>query len=266
MLSSTSPVKVHVEHTLFEILTLLRRRWTSVKQAGGFNKLDGWSLEKLSHGENLQVIEVTVTRMNISDIDVSIDELLDHKMSEYSPHKSVLKERAVLEYLDSRSAHTTPTPAISVLSAAPRTLSTDTPTREELLNLGSRRISRFLSASSSAVSSTRSVLPISHKISTERGSAHDYSLRSPIVLADSPPASVLQKGSILLGTDPRTNPPALSPVDSASKLQSRISTTDQSTNSVRISETFSGVPSPVTQSTARGENWRFLPFGITLTR
>ena len=51
MLSSRSPVKVQVEHTLFEILTLLRRRWTSVKQAGGFDKLDRLSLDELSHSK-----------------------------------------------------------------------------------------------------------------------------------------------------------------------------------------------------------------------
>ena len=33
-----------------DVVKWLRRRWVGVKQAGGFDKLEGWSLKELSHG------------------------------------------------------------------------------------------------------------------------------------------------------------------------------------------------------------------------
>lgn len=98
-----------------------------------------------------------MTQMNISEIDVSIDELLDRGMSGHLPYESMVKETVVLKDPNSGLAHTLPTPATSVIPTTPRTLSMNGPTGEELLNLGPHPISRLLSASSSAVSSTRSV-------------------------------------------------------------------------------------------------------------
>ena len=37
-----------------DVAKWLRRRWAGVKQAGGFDKLEGWSLKELSHGEQLR--------------------------------------------------------------------------------------------------------------------------------------------------------------------------------------------------------------------
>lgn len=53
MLSPTSHIKVQTEQTRVEVVKWLRRRWNSVKHAGGFDKLEGWSLKELSHGEKL---------------------------------------------------------------------------------------------------------------------------------------------------------------------------------------------------------------------
>jgi hypothetical protein len=51
MLSSTSHIKIQTEQTRVDVVKWLRRRWVSVKQAGGFDKLEAWSLKELSHGE-----------------------------------------------------------------------------------------------------------------------------------------------------------------------------------------------------------------------
>jgi len=63
MLSPTSHIRVQTEQTRVDVVKWLRRRWVSVKQAGGFDKLEGWSLKELSHGEELwfSIIVVTLT-------------------------------------------------------------------------------------------------------------------------------------------------------------------------------------------------------------
>lgn len=53
MLSTTSHLRVQTEETRVDVVKWLRRRWVGVKQAGGFDKLEGWSLKELSHGELL---------------------------------------------------------------------------------------------------------------------------------------------------------------------------------------------------------------------
>lgn len=50
MLSATSHLRVQTEQTRMDVVKWLRRRWVGVKQAGGFDKLEGWSLKELSHG------------------------------------------------------------------------------------------------------------------------------------------------------------------------------------------------------------------------
>lgn len=54
MLSATSHLRVQTEQTRMDVAKWLRRRWAGVKQAGGFDKLEGWSLKELSHGEQLR--------------------------------------------------------------------------------------------------------------------------------------------------------------------------------------------------------------------
>lgn len=51
MLSATSHLRVQTEQARVDVVKWLRRRWVPVKQAGGFDKLEGWSLKELSHGE-----------------------------------------------------------------------------------------------------------------------------------------------------------------------------------------------------------------------
>lgn len=55
MLSTTSHLRVQTEQARVEVVKWLRRRWVGVKQAGGFDKLEGWSLKELSHGEPMGV-------------------------------------------------------------------------------------------------------------------------------------------------------------------------------------------------------------------
>ena len=55
MLSATSYLRVQTEQTRVDVVKWLRRRWVSVKQAGGFDKLEGWSLKELSHGKPLRI-------------------------------------------------------------------------------------------------------------------------------------------------------------------------------------------------------------------
>ena len=51
MLSATSHIRIKTEQTRVELLKWLRQRWNLVRWAGGFEKLEGWSLKELSHGE-----------------------------------------------------------------------------------------------------------------------------------------------------------------------------------------------------------------------
>jgi hypothetical protein len=53
MLSATSHMRVQTEQARVDVVKWLRRRWVGVKQAGGFDRLEGWSLKELSHGERL---------------------------------------------------------------------------------------------------------------------------------------------------------------------------------------------------------------------
>jgi len=64
MLSATSHLRVQTEQTRVDVVKWLRRRWVGVKQAGGFDKLEGWSLKELSHGKPLCVPD----RRNHSDL------------------------------------------------------------------------------------------------------------------------------------------------------------------------------------------------------
>lgn len=50
MLPSTSHIRVQVEQTRMDVIRWLRKRWTGVKQEGGFDALDGWALKEISHG------------------------------------------------------------------------------------------------------------------------------------------------------------------------------------------------------------------------
>ena len=53
VLSPTSHLRVRTERTRVGVVKWLKRRYVDVKHAGGFDKLDGWSLDELSHGEPL---------------------------------------------------------------------------------------------------------------------------------------------------------------------------------------------------------------------
>ena len=61
MLSTTSHLRIQTEQARVEVVKWLRRRWVGVKQAGGFDKLEGWSLKELSHGEPIVHIYLDYT-------------------------------------------------------------------------------------------------------------------------------------------------------------------------------------------------------------
>ncbi|KAH7918820.1 hypothetical protein BV22DRAFT_896031 [Leucogyrophana mollusca] len=51
LLSATSPIRARVEETRVEVLRWLRRRWLGVREAGGFEGLEGWALKEIAAGE-----------------------------------------------------------------------------------------------------------------------------------------------------------------------------------------------------------------------
>jgi hypothetical protein len=50
MLSNTSPVRVKVQETCTDVLRWIGKRWVGIRQAGGFDDLEGWSLKEISGG------------------------------------------------------------------------------------------------------------------------------------------------------------------------------------------------------------------------
>ena len=53
LLSSTSQIRVQVEQTRLDILRMIRRRWVSISQEGGFDNMESWVTAEISDGTSL---------------------------------------------------------------------------------------------------------------------------------------------------------------------------------------------------------------------
>ena len=53
VLSSTSQIRVQVEHTRLDILRMSRRHWVSSRQEGGFDNMETWVTAEISDGTSL---------------------------------------------------------------------------------------------------------------------------------------------------------------------------------------------------------------------
>ena len=53
LLSSTSQIRVQVEQTRLDILRMIRRRWVSIRQEGGFDNMETWVTAEISDGTGL---------------------------------------------------------------------------------------------------------------------------------------------------------------------------------------------------------------------
>ena len=53
LLSSTSQIRVQVEQTRLDILRMIRRRWVSIRQEGGFDNMETWVTAEISDGTSL---------------------------------------------------------------------------------------------------------------------------------------------------------------------------------------------------------------------
>ena len=53
VLSSTSQIRVQVEQTRLDILRMIRRRWVSIRQEGGFDNMETWVTAEISDGTSL---------------------------------------------------------------------------------------------------------------------------------------------------------------------------------------------------------------------
>ena len=51
--SSTSQIRVQVEQTRLDILRMIRRRWVSIRQEGGFDNMETWVTAEISDGTSL---------------------------------------------------------------------------------------------------------------------------------------------------------------------------------------------------------------------
>ena len=50
LLSSTYQIRVQVEQTRLDILRMIRRRWVSIRQEGGFDNMETWVTAEISDG------------------------------------------------------------------------------------------------------------------------------------------------------------------------------------------------------------------------
>lgn len=50
MLSQTSPIRAQVEEARVDLLRWIRKRWMGIRQEGGFDTLEGWSIKEISQG------------------------------------------------------------------------------------------------------------------------------------------------------------------------------------------------------------------------
>ena len=53
LLSSTYQIRVQVEQTRLDILRMIRRRWVSIRQEGGFDNMETWVTAEISDGTGL---------------------------------------------------------------------------------------------------------------------------------------------------------------------------------------------------------------------
>ena len=52
-LSITSQIRVQVEQTCLYIVRMIRRRWVSIRQEGGFDNMETWVTAEISDGTGL---------------------------------------------------------------------------------------------------------------------------------------------------------------------------------------------------------------------
>lgn len=50
MLPQTSQIRAQVEEARVDLLRWIRKRWMGVRQEGGFDALEGWSIKEISQG------------------------------------------------------------------------------------------------------------------------------------------------------------------------------------------------------------------------
>lgn len=50
MLSRTSQIRGKVEETRVDLVKWIRKRWMGIRQEGGFDALEGWSIKEISQG------------------------------------------------------------------------------------------------------------------------------------------------------------------------------------------------------------------------
>ena len=53
LLSCTSQIRVQVEQTRLDILRMIRRRWVSIRQEGGFDNMETWVTAEISDSTSL---------------------------------------------------------------------------------------------------------------------------------------------------------------------------------------------------------------------
>ena len=222
MLSAKSHTRIQTERALVDIVKWLRRRWVSVKQAGGFNNLQGWSLKELSHGERLWFpsTKVIFTQTNSTEIEISIDDLLNSEMPGRPPHKPIIiNRRNVLEGPDSdpigtgidgvlRDGVVSPTPhPVSGLSSPG-------------LSLAFLTQFPFSMAHNNTEKLTKSETVHSHASNDPRD--HVNPLTTPVISQN----SVIQKMP-MLGAGPKVNTSASKSTDLGSRPQSPVSTASE---------------------------------------
>ena len=60
MLAPTSHIRVEVEETRMDIIRWMRKRWMAIRNESGFDNLDAWAIQEISHGEVLSRISASI--------------------------------------------------------------------------------------------------------------------------------------------------------------------------------------------------------------
>ncbi|KAI5117741.1 hypothetical protein M0805_004930 [Coniferiporia weirii] len=153
LLSSISQIRVQVEQTRMDLIRWLRRRWVGVRQEGGFDALESWSLKEISHEIDVPVEDLltpviapargpptrTGLRPTLSKVDDTTDR--DSMSTSHSLRASVLNKNMARTNNNSSGG-------TGGVPLAP-------PMRNTTRSLASSRMSSRLSASTSATERER---------------------------------------------------------------------------------------------------------------
>ena len=62
LLAPTSHIRIQVEETRMEVVRWMRKRWVAIRSESGFDNLETWAIQEISHGEVLSHLPTNIRR------------------------------------------------------------------------------------------------------------------------------------------------------------------------------------------------------------